>query len=185
MEDISQRSNVLNNLPSTPNNNSGESLGGEYNTTVDEESATPVTKNSSSTVQSLSSSAVWSPSSSIISITATTSQKFMPPIQTTGITENQEDNESVNANDDTSPESAPYESCDVNEYVNANDDMSIAAVTYESMDDGSIYSIPQQPKLRKFTNVSEYNEYENGWDNDGEIGPFFEAVMDEDDMDAP
>ena len=52
------------------------------------------------------------------------------------------------------------------------------------MDDGSIYIIPQQPKLRKFTNVSEDNEYENGCDSDIKIGPFFEAVMDEDAMDA-
>ena len=67
--------------------------------------------------------------------------------------------------------------------MNENDDMSIVVVTYESMDDGSISSIPQQPKLRKFTNVSEDNEYENGCDSDDEIGPFFEAVTDEDAMD--
>ena len=60
MADSSQSSTVQNNLPSTPNNNGGESLGVECNTTVDEESATPVTKNSSSAVRSLSSSAVWS-----------------------------------------------------------------------------------------------------------------------------
>ena len=136
MVDSSQRSNVRNNVPSTPNNNGRESLGGECNATVDEESATPVTKNSSSAVRSLSSSAVRSLSSSISSITATTAQKFMPPIQTTGILENQEDNESVNKNDDTSTETVPCESCDDNEYVNANDDMSISAVSYESMDDG-------------------------------------------------
>ena len=85
MEDISQRSNVLNNLPSTPNNNGGESLEGECNTTVDEEYKTPVTKNSSSAVRILYSSAVGIISSSISSITATTAQKFVPPIQTTGI----------------------------------------------------------------------------------------------------
>ena len=51
--------------------------------------------------------------------------------------------------------------------MNANYDMSIAAAPYESMDDSSIYSIPQQPKLRKFTNVLEDNEYKNGYDSDG------------------
>ena len=30
----------------------------------------------------------------------------------------------------------------------------------------------------------EDNEYENVWDCDGKIGPFFEAVMNEDTMDA-
>ena len=65
----------------------------------------------------------------------------------------------MNANYNTSTETVPYESCDDNEYVNENDDMSIVAVPYESIDDGSISSIPQQPKLRKFTNVSEDNEY--------------------------
>ena len=104
MADISQRSTVRNNVPITLNNNGGESMGGECNTTVEEESATPVIKNSSSTVRSISISAVRSISISIISITATTVQQFMPPIQTTGILENQEDNESVNANDDTSKE---------------------------------------------------------------------------------
>ena len=69
-------------------------MGGECNKTVDEESETPVNKNSSSAVRSLS--------SFIISITATTVQQFMPPIQTTGILENQEDNEFLNTNDDTS-----------------------------------------------------------------------------------
>ena len=44
-------------------------------------------------------------------------------------------------------------------------------------------SITQQPKLRKFKNVSEDNEYENGCDSDGGKGPFFEAVMDEDSKD--
>ena len=60
----------------------------------------------------------------------------MPLIQTTGILENQEDNESVNANENTSTEAVPYQSCDDNESVNANDDMSISAVPYESMDNG-------------------------------------------------
>ena len=62
--------------------------------------------------------------------------------------------------------------------------MSISAVPYHSMDDDSISIISQQPNLRKFTNVSEDNEYENGCDSDGEIGPFFEAVMDKYYMDA-
>ena len=83
-------------------------MGGECNTTIDEESETTVTKNSSSAVHSLPSSAVWIISSYISSITATTAQKFMPTIQTTGILENQERNEYVNENDDTSPESVPY-----------------------------------------------------------------------------
>ena len=47
------------------------------------------------------------------------------------------------------------------------------------MYDGSISSIPQQPKLRKFTNVSEDNKYENGCDTESKTGPFFEALMDE------
>ena len=85
MADSSQRSTVQNNVPSTPNNNGGELLGGDCNTTVDEGYETPVNKNSSSSVRSLSSSAVRSLSSSIISITATTGQQFMPPIQTTRI----------------------------------------------------------------------------------------------------
>ena len=96
----------------------------------------------------------------------------MLPIHTTVIIENQEDNKSMNANNDTSAEAVPYKSCDDNEYVNANDYMIISAVPYESRDDGSISSIPQQPKLRKFTNVSEDNEYKNGCDSDGKIGPF-------------
>ena len=83
MADSSQRSHIRNNVPNTPNNNGGESLGGECNTTVEEESATSVTKNSSSPVWSLPSSAVWSLSGSISSITATTTQQFMPPIQST------------------------------------------------------------------------------------------------------
>ena len=120
MVDISQRSTVRNNVPSKPNNNGGESLGGECNTTVDEEYATPLTKNISSDVRSLSRSAVWGLSSSINSITATTAQQFMPPIRTTGILENQEDNESVNANDNTSTEAVRYKSCYENESVNAN-----------------------------------------------------------------
>ena len=90
----------------------------------------------------------------------------------------------MNGNNNTSTEAVPYQSCDDNESVNANDDMSISAVPYESMDDGSIFSIPQKPNLRKFANVSEDNEYENGYDSDGEIGPFFEEVMEEDAMDA-
>ena len=130
MVDSSQRSTVLNNVPSTPNNNGGESLGVWCNTTADEESATPLSKNSSSAVWILSSSAVWSLSSSIRSITATTAQQFMPPIQTRGIIENQEDNKYVNANVYTSTEAVPYKSCNDNEYVNANDDMTIAAVPY-------------------------------------------------------
>ena len=56
--------------------------------------------------------------------------------------------------------------------MNANDDISTEAVPYEVMD-FSIYSIPQQPKLRKSTNVSEDNKYKNGCDSDGEIGLFF------------
>ena len=40
------------------------------------------------------------------------------------------------------------------------------------MYDGSNSSIPQQPKFRKFTNVSEDNEFENECDSDGKIGPF-------------
>ena len=96
----------------------------------------------------------------------------MPTIQTTGILKHQDDNKYVNRNDDTSTEAVPYESCYGNGYVNANDDMSIAAVLYEAMDDGSIPSIPHQPKLRKFMNLSEDNEYENGCDSDVEIGPF-------------
>ena len=85
MADISQRSTVQNNVPSTPNNNRGESLVGECNITVDEESKTTVTKNSFSAVRGLSGSAVWSIFSSINSITATTAQQFMPSIETTGI----------------------------------------------------------------------------------------------------
>ena len=83
----------------------------------------------------------------------------MLPIQTIGIPKIQEDNESVNANYNIRTEAVPYDLCDDNESVNTNDDMSIEAVPYESMDDGSISIIPQQPKLRKFTNVSEDNEY--------------------------
>ena len=83
----------------------------------------------------------------------------MPSIQTTGILENQEDNESVNTHDDISTGAVLYDSCDDNEYVKANYDMIISAVPYDSMYDGSISSIPQQPKLRKFTNISEDNEY--------------------------
>ena len=62
--------------------------------------------------------------------------------------------------------------------------MSIAAVSYESMYYGSIYSIALQLKLRKFTNFSEENECENGCESDSKIGPFFEVVINEDDMDA-
>ena len=102
MADISQRSTVQNNVPSTPNNNGGESLGGECNITVDEVSATPATKNILSAVRILSRTAVCSLYSSIISITANTLQQFMPPIKTTVIIENQEDNEYLNVNDNTS-----------------------------------------------------------------------------------
>ena len=67
----------------------------------------------------------------------------------------------MNANDDTIIEAVSYDSCDDNKYMNANDDMSISAVPYKSINDGSISTIPQHPKLRKFTNVSETNSYEN------------------------
>ena len=60
--------------------------------------------------------------------------------------------------------------------------MNISVVLYELMDDSSISSISQQSKIRKFTNVLEDNEYENGYDSDGKIGPFYEAVMNEDAM---
>ena len=59
----------------------------------------------------------------------------MPPIQTTGIIKNQEDNGSVNENDNTSTESVAYKSCNENRYVKENDDINISAIMHEPMDD--------------------------------------------------
>ena len=66
---------------------------------------------------------------------------------------------------------------EMKENESENVDVSVAAVQYETLDDGSITSIPEQPELRKLTNVSETNDYDDGCDSDGEIGPFYDAVV--------
>ena len=92
--------------------------------------------------------------SSVSTITASTVRTLMPPLDSRDAVEMKE-NESENV------------------------DVSVVAVQYETLDDGSITSIPEQPELRKLTNVSETNDYDDGCDSDGEIGPFYDAVVNE------
>ena len=39
------------------------------------------------------------------------------------------------------------------------------------------------PSLQSFKNINENNDYEDGYNSDGEIGPFFNAVVGENAMD--
>ena len=72
---------------------------------------------------------------------------------------------------------------EINEIESESVDVSVAAIPYETLDDGSISSIPEQPELRKFINVSETNNHDDGCDSDGELGPFYDAVVNEMEMD--
>ena len=77
----------------------------------------------------------------------------------------------------------PLDSNDAVQKQSENVNVSVAAVPYETLDDGSITSIPAQPELRKFTNVSETNDHDDGCDSDGELGPFYDVVLDEAEID--
>ena len=77
----------------------------------------------------------------------------------------------------------PLGSDDTVQDQSENVDVSVAAVPYETLNDGLITSIPAQPEIRKFTNVSETNGHDDGCDSDGELGPFYDAVLDEAEID--
>ena len=69
------------------------------------------------------------------------------------------------------------EEAEVASVSTASLDVSIENVPYKMMDDGSMSSVPRMPSLRSFKNINENNDYEDGYDSDGEIGPFFNAVV--------
>ena len=64
-----------------------------------------------------------------------------------------------------------------------NVEINVENMGYERLGNVTITSIPERPSLRVFKGIYEDDTFENGEDDDGEIGPFLDAVVNEADMD--